>query len=127
MFARTAAAELNITLIEWEGSPDAAIGSEMAKRQKKVLVLLTEEWLECLKSHAAEGSPIRLCLDAALNVRHVFSRGSRLAYSVTCSEKEARELLDLASRHCPDALPAIKDSLERFIPASTSKPGMHRN
>jgi hypothetical protein len=89
----------------------------MAKPRKKVLILLAEQWLDCLKAHAAEGTAIRLCLDAALNVRHVFSAHSPLAYSVTCSEKDARELLGLASRHCLDAVPAIKDSLERFVAA----------
>jgi hypothetical protein len=46
-------------------------------------------------------------------VRKVFT-GTRLAWSVACSEEQVRDLLRLASRHCPGAVGAILDSLERF-------------
>jgi len=85
-----------------------------ATKGKKVILLLTETWLDCLKAHAAKESSCRSCLERVTDVRRVFSPGSRLAYSVDCTEKDARELLELATRHCPDAVAAIKDTVERF-------------
>jgi hypothetical protein len=81
---------------------------------KKVILLLTEAWLDCLKAHAAGGSSCRSCLERVTDIRRVFAPGSRLAYSLDCTEQDARELLELAARHCPDAVPAIKETVERF-------------
>lgn len=85
----------------------------MGRATKKVLVLLTEAWLDCLKARAGDSSACRVCLDRAIDVRRVFS-GTALAWSLDCTEDEVKDILDLASRHCPDAVAAIRDSLERF-------------
>jgi hypothetical protein len=81
---------------------------------KKVIVLLTEAWLDCLKARAGDGSACRVCLDRAIDVRRVFTGSSGLAWSLSCTEEEMREIMGLAARYCPDAAPAIRDSLERF-------------
>ena len=87
--------------------------SPAKSRGNKVVLLLTEAWLDCLKAHAGHSS-CRSCLHRVTDVRRVFAPGSGLAYSVDCTEKDARELLELATRHCPDAVEAIKDTVERF-------------
>jgi hypothetical protein len=85
----------------------------MTAPEKKVIVLLTDDWIDCLKTHSAEIHTCKACLERAVDVRTVFS-GSRLAWSIGCSEEEVRELLAVASRHCAAAVGAIRDSLERF-------------
>jgi hypothetical protein len=85
----------------------------MDSRDKNVSILLTEALLECLKAHAAEGSVAAQCLDRAVDVQDVFT-ATPLAYSVSGSAGEITAVLDLASRHCGDAVADIRDSLWRF-------------
>jgi hypothetical protein len=85
----------------------------MAKAQTKVMVLLSDACIECLKANARDAPECMACLEGAIDVRRVFV-GNRFAYRIECTEEEVRQLLDIATRHCPDAVAAIKDSLARF-------------
>ena len=85
----------------------------MTATGKKVILLLTDDWLDCLKAHLGEIHTCKACLERAIDVRRVFA-GSSLAWSLDCTEAEVQELLEVARQTCPAAVSAIRDSLQRF-------------
>jgi hypothetical protein len=75
-----------------------------------VLIVLRADWRNCLVAHA-KAPEVAATLRQAVDVSKHLGSGKN-QFSIVCDEGVAGEILVLARKHCPDAVPEIEKAIQ---------------
>lgn len=83
----------------------------------EVIIKLSPPTYQRLRAQVRAGSPAYEPVEKAAPIEHSVEGVIFAGYSIACDDNQARALLDIAMRDCPEAAPEIEKAL-RFAGAT---------
>ena len=77
----------------------------------EMIIKLSRQTYQRLRDHVPAHSPAHEPIEKAAPIDHSVEGVTFAGYSIACDDEQALVMLDVAKRHCPDAVTEIEKAL----------------